>query len=326
MYPNQHQPDPRQTNTTYLGVEPLAPPTPQPEAPQSAPIPEWDQYVAPPAIAQAQPAHIIDARPHREEQERSANVRSVLHPQAAPAPQVPPGYGVTAPRVSHSAQAPQPAPRPAPTSVAAPVSGPGYSPFRDDQDAYQSLVEHRGITYYVKYIDDVLRQYVDGFTPRFLSDPRHFVVDARKDENGWPVEVLPRPIALEEVTGGELEWYGERVNLPEGAIYTQFPRLQGQLQVRPLTVEEAENTQLLLGLYPSAYKKFLAAQEGLFDFVLDRCLVAWTIGGAEVNEVNIRRLTPEVKRIVFLRTGANSVFGLNEDDFFRQRDSSDSQR
>ncbi|RYX84231.1 hypothetical protein EON83_11080 [bacterium] len=324
------------TESAFLAVEPLPqqPLLQQPQQALSQPafvptfgalasdapeVPEWERPIPPPAIAQVQPDASIDAAAYREEQRRAQ-----FAPQPAAYPQAP-AYPVAPPVAYQPAyQPPYPPQQQQPTAPLPPlqiqhgaappaaygVQTPAYSPFRDDQNGYNLVVEHRGIHYFLREMSPEVQTHANTFERRFAAEPRNRVVDINP---GGPT--IDRTIALEEVVGGALEWFGQTITCEPGAIYNQMPALKGYLTVRALTVEEAGDEKFLLTTYPSTYKKLIAAKERMYEEVLSRCLVGWSIVGAEVNRANINRLAYEVKRTCFLRLGAGSVMGLNESDF-----------
>jgi hypothetical protein len=270
-------------------------------------VPEWDQHVPPPAIATAVPDVVVDARSFREVQAQPTtppqnhfNPPPVAAPPIAQ-PAVPQQTAQARPHYSQQAPLTQ-----------VPITT-NYSPFRDDPNSYSLVIEHRGIQYYTTALSEQAKAYINSFGRRFVADPAHQIVEAVENV------ILPRSIALEEVCGGTIDYFGESTVLAPGHIYNIYPELEGRLFIRPLTLEEVNNPRWIATTHPGTYEKMMKAQEADYDIVLASVLLGWTIPRAEVNSTNIKRLTLEVKRVIFTRLGAGAVLGLNEDDFFHRR-------
>lgn len=290
---------------------------------QPTEIPEWDQEVPPPPIAQAVPDKVVDAAEYRANVRRGETSNLQVQQPQAPMESQTPQYGIETPRLTHSANSPHSANYPhAAGSYAAGashnsgqpsrsnlVAGSQYSPFRDDENAYHDIIEHRGIKYYIRELNDKAKKYVATFPRRFINNPRHRIVEA--------VDVIPpRPIALEEVVGGKIQYYGEVLNVEQGHIYTEFPELHGHLTVRHIRVDELSLMGAIMEEHPELIEKMRDAQEELWTQVIANSLVGWSLN-AEVSYSNVCRLHLEVKRLLFKRIGASSEFGLGEDEFFR---------
>lgn len=314
----------------------LAPATIPATAPEIEAVPEWEQHIAPPAIAQAIPDVVIDARELRAAQYQAPVPTQYVPPQPVAQPVA---QHYAPPQNLYEAPAPVPAsvPQPVPPTrqqqyATQPNAGPqyasqngapfgvAYSPFRDDANSYNLVVEHRGVEYFTSPLSEAAKAYTNSFARRFVADPNHRIVE------GGPGIVLPRHIALEEVLGGEIEEHGQKVQVEPGYIYYKFPELAGHLNVRELTLDEATDEKFLINSHFPTYEKYMVEKEKTFDIVIGSVLLGWSIRGVEVNSANISRLSLEVKRVLFTRIGAGNVLGLNEDDWFRSRDSRDSGR
>ncbi|HEY0076814.1 MAG TPA: hypothetical protein VGB77_22210 [Abditibacteriaceae bacterium] len=316
--PNEHG---NEHANEYL-VEPLPQSAPQslPTSVGQAPeaVAEWLQDVPAPAIARAIPGAVVDGAAYREGVRRgeipdprhpgfeATDVQLLQEPLQQP-PQTPQHASVYSGQ--HSIETPRvvaPAPSRANTQPAS-----GYSPFRDDRNAYHLEVTHYGVRYFARELDDKARDYINTFARRFIADRRNRIV-----EIGHGL-VQPRPIALEEVVGGETTYFGLKTVLPEGAIYSEFPDLKGHLVVRHIRVDELPELNMLLQLHPGLMEKYRDAEEVQWEQVIQYSLAGWSLK-EELSETNIKRLSREVKRVLFSRIGAQSEFGLSDDDFLQR--------
>jgi hypothetical protein len=202
-------------------------------------------------------------------------------------------------------------PRPVAPAVVQAASSRNFSPFRDDPNSYHTIIrDEGGGEYYANELSDEVRRHINGFPKRFVSDPRNRIVESE-------TTLLPRCIALEEVEGGEMEWYGEMQRFEPGHIYQLFPELQGHLSVRALSVDEL-NEQFLAASHPSVFLKHKAAMVVLWEEVIAASFTGWSYP-VPFTPQSIQGLTMEVKKLLFVRLGASSEFGVSQDDWFRER-------